>query len=348
MANEYLLILGGEQAQRERALVGAIRSSEHKMIACMSTAKVIKYNKYFDLMVPGNETSPDNALHSIVMFENKTSLKPCAVIPMNKEVLESGQAIANHYKLPFLSLETIKTCENLVLTADLLDEASIPHDLSNKGMDLARVSVEVLNHQHGRAVLGVTDKLFGAEKPQQDIGHIVPSRYILEKEISNMALRCCEVFNIEYGIAHIDFRLSDGGFKVSEVSCEPSAFGAIDSYEASYGYNPYSLHIQSYLHRIRHSDLSLSQQAASSNGMAFIVPNPGRVIEVNRAIIPSIAQHFPSIERIHITVKEGDIISQDLMFSGKYGHIEYRQLDPSIDILELSRRISQKVILTKP
>ena len=125
MNNGFLLLLGANQFQRERALIGAEKAFNGKVVT-ISTMAPFHTNKYPSSTIFSNETDPDQLLKDVISFSKKTKHSPIAVIPLNDFVLNSGLKVAEYFKLPYNSTKTIKTCRTKDLMKLLLISKNIP------------------------------------------------------------------------------------------------------------------------------------------------------------------------------------------------------------------------------
>jgi biotin carboxylase len=62
----------------------------------------VRAAKFFDHVLPGDFSDPEDALRAVLDFERRTGRRPVAVVPCYDPGLVPGLAIAEHYGLPFL------------------------------------------------------------------------------------------------------------------------------------------------------------------------------------------------------------------------------------------------------
>ena len=122
---DYLLLLGANMALRERAIIGAVRVFPGP-IAMISPSPRTRSGKFFDYLLPGVASDPDSALAAVRAFEQRTGARPVGVVPFVDGLLTAGLAIAEHYRLPYLSRTAIETSSiNKNLMKDRLLAAGI-------------------------------------------------------------------------------------------------------------------------------------------------------------------------------------------------------------------------------
>lgn len=125
MTKRFILLLGANQFQRERALVGAERAFKGVVVTVSSLAP-FHTNKYPSITIYSNENNPEQLLIDVIEFCSKTKMEPMAVIPLNDFVLNAGLKIAEYFKLPYNSKETIGNCRTKDLMKSILASAKLP------------------------------------------------------------------------------------------------------------------------------------------------------------------------------------------------------------------------------
>lgn len=125
MNNEFILLLGANQFQRERALIGAEKAYGGKVVT-VSPLAPFHTNKYPSTTIFSNETNPEQLLTDLITFINKRKMKIKGVIPLNDFVLNSGSMIAEYFKLSYNSKQTIKNCRTKDLMKSVLLENNLP------------------------------------------------------------------------------------------------------------------------------------------------------------------------------------------------------------------------------
>ncbi|MGI8667033.1 MAG: ATP-grasp domain-containing protein [Jatrophihabitans sp.] len=104
---KYLLVFGATMPLRERAIVAAVRVFDGPIATVSPTART-RSGKFFDHILTGDPSNPDSALQAVLNFEQRTGLTPAAVVPFIDGSLMAGRAIADHYRLPYLSRQSIE------------------------------------------------------------------------------------------------------------------------------------------------------------------------------------------------------------------------------------------------
>ena len=122
---KFLLLLGANQFQRERALIGAEKVFDGYILTVSSSAPFLSNKCYADVL-QSNEREPEILLKDVIQYSKKTNSIPAAVVPLNDFVLNAGLAIAEHFHLPYNSANCITTCRTKDLMKNVLIEAGLP------------------------------------------------------------------------------------------------------------------------------------------------------------------------------------------------------------------------------
>lgn len=125
MSKKFILLLGANQFQRERALIGAEKAFKGKVVTVSASAPY-GTNKYPSITIKSNENNPEVLLRDVQKFCENYSMSPEAVIPLNDFVLNAGLSVAQHFNLPYNSAETINTCRTKDLMKTTLMAKNIP------------------------------------------------------------------------------------------------------------------------------------------------------------------------------------------------------------------------------
>jgi formate-dependent phosphoribosylglycinamide formyltransferase (GAR transformylase) len=104
---QYLLLFGAGSAQRERVLVAALRAFDGP-VATIARSPAVRGAKFFDHVLVGDFSDPDDALRAVLDFERRTGMAPAAVVPCWDAGLVPGLAIAEHYGLPYLTRAAVE------------------------------------------------------------------------------------------------------------------------------------------------------------------------------------------------------------------------------------------------
>lgn len=121
----YLLLLGANMALRERAVVAALRVFDGP-VATVSAARPPQGGRYFDHILCGEFTDPGSTLAAVLDFQARSGMTPAAVVPFVDPSLESGHAVAAHFGLPYLTLDTVR-CSSV--NKDLMKERLASHGI---------------------------------------------------------------------------------------------------------------------------------------------------------------------------------------------------------------------------
>ncbi|SCG69282.1 ATP-grasp domain-containing protein [Micromonospora halophytica] len=178
------------------------------------------------------------------------------------------------------------------------------------------VSVEVLCHGDRRKTLTVTEKFLSAPPVFAEVGHLVPSHRTGEANLRTLAERACEALGIDRGIAHVEIKFdSTGAPWLIEAAARPGGDGIMDQMERAYGYNPYALHVASYL-GIDPFPL-VQDEPVCSSAVAFLKARPGEVTSVR------IPEKLPeSVVSVVTLKKPGDVAKPLADWSTRDGVVE--------------------------
>ncbi len=102
----YLLLLGAAMSLRERAIVAALRVFDGPIVTIARTMNS-RTAKFFNAVLVGDFSDPDDALRAVLDYEKETGRRPVGVVPFFDPGLVPGRAIADHFDLPFLSREAV-------------------------------------------------------------------------------------------------------------------------------------------------------------------------------------------------------------------------------------------------
>ncbi|ASQ45150.1 hypothetical protein [Legionella clemsonensis] len=125
MSNTCILVLGANQFQRERSLIGIEKAINATVITVAPNAPFHE-NKYPSKVIRSSETNPDVLLQDVQNYLHKSKMHLIGVIPLNDFVLNSGFVIAQFYKLPYNSAETIINCRYKNKLKQVLANANLP------------------------------------------------------------------------------------------------------------------------------------------------------------------------------------------------------------------------------
>lgn len=178
------------------------------------------------------------------------------------------------------------------------------------------VSIEVLCHGDQRKTLAVTEKYLSAPPLFAEVGHLVPSHRTSDTALTTLAEQACEALGIDHGIAHVEVKFdSKGAPWLIEAAARPGGDGIMDQVERAYGYNPYALHVASYL---GNDPFPLVQsEPVRSSAVAFLKAQPGEIASV------TIPEELPeSVVSIFVAKKPGDIAKPVADWTTRDGVVE--------------------------
>ena len=180
------------------------------------------------------------------------------------------------------------------------------------------VSVEVLNSPSFNTVLGVTDK--NIDKPPYfvEIGHVVPSRFTGYQNLLEIAEKSCRALGIKYGMAHFEARINkNGDVKIIEVAARTGGDGIMGLVENVYGYNPYELHVASYLGNDSKPDTDIFRPRGIA-AISFLKAPVGILEDIN------LPDHWPAhVVHVNISALKGQKILSLSSWKNREGFIEF-------------------------
>ncbi len=121
--SEYCLLLGLGIRYRERALTAAASLTDMPL-AVLQPLAPLNSNEYVDIAIPG-DGARDTALEAVRVFEDKTGLRPGAVVPLGEPTIAPGLLIAEHYNLPYLARSSVETVRNKVKMLAAFENAGL-------------------------------------------------------------------------------------------------------------------------------------------------------------------------------------------------------------------------------
>lgn len=104
---QYLLLFGAATGQRERAAVAALRVFDGP-VATIARTPAVRAAKFFDHVLIGDFSDPDDSLRATLEFQERTGMTPAGVVPFFDPGLLPGLAIAEHYGIPYLSRAAVE------------------------------------------------------------------------------------------------------------------------------------------------------------------------------------------------------------------------------------------------
>ncbi|MCX5208650.1 ATP-grasp domain-containing protein [Kitasatospora sp. NBC_00240] len=178
------------------------------------------------------------------------------------------------------------------------------------------VSVEVLCHGDRRTTLAVTEKYLSPPPVFAEVGHLVPSHRTGDTALTTLAEKACEALGIDRGVAHVEIKFdSKGAPWLIEAAARPGGDGIMDQVERAYGYNPYALHVASYL-GIDPFPL-VQRDPVRSSAVAFLKAQPGVIASVG------IPEDLPeSVVSVSVSKKPGDVVKPVADWSTRDGVVE--------------------------
>lgn len=259
MKRKFLLLLGANQFQRERALIGAEKAYAGRGdVVTVSALAPFSPSKHPGIVLHSEETQPQQLLQDVLDYCKKTASVPEAVIPLNDFVLNSGFEIAKHFKLPYNSKQCIEKCRTKDLLKSSLSSEGLPivYSYRFRTLDTAReiankigypIVIKPLNFGGSGGIIKVYDesglisavnnthehlKKF-AEHYDSDVNTMLVEPYITTKrEVSVEVINTpsfCEVIGITDKYLSDEPYFSEIGHRVPSVINEQSLISIIKS-----------------------------------------------------------------------------------------------------------------------
>lgn len=166
----------------------------------------------------------------------------------------------------------------------------------------SEVSVEVLCSKSGYTTLGVCDKIKSPLPKFIELGHVFPSVFSENSQITKLAEESCRVLGIDRGVAHVELIISpEQQPMVVEVNGRPCGGGINEIIEKVAKVNLYELHCASYCD----PEWILETPPNASGSAAVIYPKApiGKIESVNAH---DVCTKFNDIYSIKTLLSSGD------------------------------------------
>ena len=214
------------------------------------------------------------------------------------------------------------------------------------------VSVETITYNNCTYILGITDK-FTSKDHFVEIGHNFPSSLpekILE-ECSNLATESLQAINFDFGVAHIEMKVTCAGPKLIEINARPAGGKITDLVEQVNGF--------SYIKEFIRMAVGLSPQLKSKSmkklgaAIRFLIVPEGKVENVlgmdslNNS--PNIKEFYiPDLKgtRINKTLRNGDRLGY-IVATGLNGFEAGRHAEIAIDQIKIVFKNDENTLLNK-
>jgi hypothetical protein len=158
-----------------------------------------------------------------------------------------------------------------------------------------------------------------------EIGQLMPSRESNNPAVRALGVRACEALQIERGIAHVEILINDETMTIVEAAARPGGDGIMDLVDRVYGFNPYDMHIASYLDMID-MGMEVPQEPAGIAVCIFLKAPPGIIKELRPV------NHFAAEElSIYVTSPVGSISYPASSYQTRNGVFEYFEAGAGAD-----------------
>ncbi|MCX2682781.1 ATP-grasp domain-containing protein [Campylobacter sp. MIT 21-1685] len=180
------------------------------------------------------------------------------------------------------------------------------------------VSVEVLCLKNSYKSLSVTEKYLSNEPYFSEMAHLIPSHRNNNSLLNDLAHKACKALGIDRGLAHIEIKIKDNKMYLIEVGARTGGDGIMDQLENAFEFNPYFLHIASYLGK----DLTNFEvpEAKRTSSIAFLKAKKGRIKKINALEKLSLPKELTSIK---ITTNVGNLSTDAKDWSAREGVVEF-------------------------
>ncbi|WP_203121260.1 ATP-grasp domain-containing protein [Campylobacter bilis] len=178
------------------------------------------------------------------------------------------------------------------------------------------VSVEVLCGKNFYKSLCVSEKYLSDDPYFSEMAHLVPSHRQNDYALNDLAHKACKALGIDRGIAHVEIKIKEGKFYLIEVGARTGGDGIMDQIENAFEFNPYYLHIASYL-GVDLSNFKIPKPKRTSS-IAFLKAKAGKIKKIN------LPREFPKeLTSIKITTSIGNesVVPKD--WSTREGVVEF-------------------------
>ena len=420
MPESGLLLLGANQFQRERALIGAECAYPGKILTVSKVAPYIN-NKYPLTTIASDESQPAKLCEDVIRYLEKSGIVLEGVVPLNDFVLNAGRAVATHFNLPYHSAATIQQARHKTLMKEALANAGLPvvttkaFHSTNEALAIAEsfgypvvvkpldfggsggvtkasnpnelkeaiqhaeshlnqfcpgvdadpkqlviepyivsereVSIEVINTPSFRQVIGITDKHLSPEPYFSELAHTVPSNLYndkaMVKHLEQVAIDACDALDIQYGMAHVEAKVTtDQQVVLIEIGARTAGGSIMDLYEKAMGVNLYQLHCQSYLGQLERADIPTAFLNTAAIG--YLHPKPGVISAINNALPDTLP---PAVDSIVIKTQPGTDVKSAQDWSTRNGFVEYilwqHQGRATFDVIASTKKLSDTLFEMK-
>ncbi|MGX4608035.1 ATP-grasp domain-containing protein [Priestia sp. JNUCC 25] len=249
--------------------------------------------------VPAPKFWAINDLEEIPQIINEISF-PCVVKPADETSSTDVIRCLNKEEV-FTHIENIKNKQQNTRGQRrskevLIEEYLIGHE----------VSVETITCNNHTYVLGVTDKLLSGNNHFVELGHIFPS--CLPQETVNkcheVAIEALEAIGFDFGIAHVELKVTKDGPKLIEINARPAGDKIPDLVEHSLGFSSLKELVRMGLGEEAQISALVPKQGAA---IRFLTYYPGTVKDFSGSEIIS---ELPNIQDYSIDIQKGKIIKK--------------------------------------
>jgi biotin carboxylase len=179
------------------------------------------------------------------------------------------------------------------------------------------VSVETITFNNQTYILGVTDK-FTSKDHFVEIGHNFPSSLpenIIE-DCSDLARKSLKAIDFDFGVAHIEMKITSKGPKLIEINARPAGGKITDLVEHVNGFS----YIKEFIRMAIGfpPQLEIDKNKHSGAAIRFLIASEGRVTSVQGL---NTLSNNPNIKEIHIPDLNGMYIKDTKRNSDRLGYI---------------------------
>ncbi|ABS44378.1 domain of unknown function family [Campylobacter jejuni subsp. doylei 269.97] len=178
------------------------------------------------------------------------------------------------------------------------------------------VSVEVLCGKNFYKSLCVTEKYLSDEPYFSEMAHLVPSHRLNNTSLNDLACKACKALGIDRGIAHVEIKIKENKFYLIELGARTGGDGIMDQLENAFEFNPYFLHIASYLGM----DLANFEvpKPKRTSSIAFLKAKVGKIKKIN---LPQVLPKELTSIKITTSVGNESLVAKD--WSTREGVVEF-------------------------
>jgi biotin carboxylase len=144
-----------------------------------------------------------------------------------------------------------------------------------------------------------------------------PDEFIQKKTLERFARHIMEAFELDDGIAHIEFFVTEDGLVFNELTIRPPGGFIMDLIQRSYRFDPWKVLLQLYLKQ----KVDVCHRAESFSAAYLIHPGPGKIAQISDI---ETLRALPSVKEVYLKKTAGDIVSVRVGSGQDIGHVFFQ------------------------